>query len=75
MTGGETELIARIRELVSLIPANNEDDLSYMDCDDDLNRVCADLKDAAADPAVALPIDIRIAEFSLRQNRHMERTW
>ena len=56
VTGGETELIARIRELVSLIPANNEDDLSYMDCDDDLNRVCADLKDAAADPAVALPM-------------------
>ena len=56
VTGGETELIARIRELISLIPANNEDDLSYMDCDDDLNRVCADLKDAAADPAVALPM-------------------
>ena len=28
----EAELIAQIRELVSLLPANNEDDLSYMDC-------------------------------------------
>lgn len=52
----EAELIAKIRELISLIPANNEDDLSYMDCDDDLNRVCADLENAAADPAVALPM-------------------
>lgn len=50
----ETELIAQIRELVSLLPANNEDDLSYMDCDDDLNRVCADLEASAADPAIAL---------------------
>lgn len=52
----EAELIAQIRELVSLLPANNEDDLSYMDCDDDLNRVCADLEISAADPAIALPM-------------------
>ena len=52
----EAELIAQIRELVSLLPANNEDDLSYMDCEDDLNRVCADLEISAADPAIALPM-------------------
>lgn len=52
----EAELIAQIRELVSLLPANNEDDLSYMDCDDDLNRVCADLEASAGDPALALPM-------------------
>lgn len=52
----EAELIAQIRELVSLLPANNEDDLSCMDCDDDLNRVCADLEISAADPAIALPM-------------------
>ena len=40
----EAELITKIRDLVSLLPANNEDDLSYMDCEDDLNRVCADLE-------------------------------
>lgn len=50
----EAGLIAQIRELVSLIPANNEDDLSYMECDDDLNRVCPDLEASAADPAIAL---------------------
>lgn len=52
----ETELIAQIRELVSMLPANNEDDLSYTDCEDDLNRVCADLEASAADPAIALPM-------------------
>ena len=52
----EAELIAKIRELISLIPANNEDDLSYLDCDDDLNRVCADLEASAGDPALALPM-------------------
>ncbi len=52
----ETELIAKIRELVSLIPANNEDDLSYLECEDDLNRVCSDLEASAADPAIALPM-------------------
>ncbi len=52
----EAELIAQIRELVSMLPANNEDDLSYADCEDDLNRVCADLEVSAADPAIALPM-------------------
>ena len=52
----EAELIAQIRELVSMLPANNEDDLSYADCEDDLNRVCADLEASAADPAIALPM-------------------
>ncbi|MCD8241027.1 MAG: carboxyl transferase, partial [Lachnospiraceae bacterium] len=52
----EAELIAKIRELVSLIPANNEDDLSYLECEDDLNRACSDLEASAADPAIALPM-------------------
>ena len=52
----EAELITKIRDLVSLLPANNEDDLSYMDCEDDLNRVCADLEASAADPAIPLPM-------------------
>lgn len=50
----EAELLDKIRELVSLLPANNEDDLSYMECEDDLNRVCADLEASACDPAIAL---------------------
>ena len=54
VTAEEDELITQIRELVSLLPANNEDDLSYLDCDDDLNRVCTDLEVSAQDPALAL---------------------
>ena len=39
----EAEIFARIRQLVTLLPANNEDDASFEECMDDLNRVCADL--------------------------------
>ncbi len=50
----EAELIAKIRELIMLLPANNEDDLSYMECEDDLNRECEGLEASAQDPALAL---------------------
>lgn len=36
-------ILNRIRTLVSILPANNEEDLSYTECTDDLNRYCADL--------------------------------
>lgn len=39
----EAEIFARIRQLITLLPANNEDDASFEECMDDLNRVCADL--------------------------------
>lgn len=35
----ENEVLSKIRELVSLLPANNEDDASYIECTDDLNRL------------------------------------
>ena len=41
----EAEILAQIRQLVTMLPANNEDDASYEECLDDLNRVCADLAD------------------------------
>ncbi len=41
--GDEAEIFAQIRQLISLLPANNEDDASYEECTDDLNRVCGDL--------------------------------
>ena len=37
-----------------MIPANNEDDLSYEECMDDLNRICPDVENAAADTAIVL---------------------
>ena len=42
-TGTEEEIFAGIRELICMLPANNEDDMSYEECTDDLNRVCTDL--------------------------------
>ena len=53
-TGSETEILAEIRTLVSVLPANNEDDLSYDECTDDLNRVCDSLEACVGDPAIAL---------------------
>ena len=50
----EAELMAQIRELVCLLPANNEEDGAFDECTDDLNRVCADLENAAGDPAIVL---------------------
>lgn len=52
--GTEAEVLGQIRALISMIPANNEDDLSYEECTDDLNRVCADLANVAEDTGIAL---------------------
>ena len=53
-SGSEEEVLNQIRELVCMIPANNEDDMSYDECDDDLNRVCKDLENAAGDTSILL---------------------
>ncbi|SHJ22290.1 acyl-CoA carboxylase subunit beta [Hespellia stercorisuis] len=52
--GTEAEILGQIRSLVAMIPSNNEDDASYDECTDDLNRVCADLANAGEDTAIAL---------------------
>ena len=52
--GTEEEIFAGIRQLIALLPANNEDDASYTECTDDLNRACPDLAGAAGDTAVLL---------------------
>lgn len=52
--GTESEILAQIRSLVSIIPSNNEDDASYGECTDDLNRICADLANAKEDAAIML---------------------
>lgn len=53
-TGDEEEIADGIRKLVTMLPSNNEDDMSYEDCTDDLNRVCADLANEIADTAMVL---------------------
>ena len=52
--GTEDEIYAGIRQLISFLPANNEDDASYEECADDLNRKCADLANAAGDTSILL---------------------
>lgn len=52
--GDEAAILNQIRTLISVIPANNEDDLSYSECQDDLNRVCTGLENCAGDTAIAL---------------------
>ena len=52
----ETEVLSQIRTLVSLLPGNNEDDASYVECTDDLNRASAELANCVGDTSVALSI-------------------
>ena len=52
--GTEEEVIGKIRALVSLLPSNNEDNDSFVECTDDLNRVCEDIANCAGDTALAL---------------------
>lgn len=52
VVGTEAEIMAEIRALVSILPANNEDDASYDECLDDLNRACAGIENATEDTAI-----------------------
>lgn len=52
--GDEETILSEIRALVSILPANNEDDMSYSECNDELNRICADLENYAGATDVAL---------------------
>ena len=56
MTGTEAEILSAIHTLVSVLPANNEDDLSYDECGDDLNRLCEGLESFSGDTAAALAL-------------------
>lgn len=56
MTGTEGEILSAIHTLVSVLPANNEDDLSYDECGDDLNRLCEGLESFSGDTAAALAL-------------------
>jgi acetyl-CoA carboxylase carboxyltransferase component len=53
VVGSEAEIYAEIRQLLSLIPACNEDD-TLTECADDLNRLLPEIKTGIADPAAAL---------------------
>ena len=51
----EAEIFAQIRELVSMLPCNNEDDQSYVECTDDLNR-SSDIAGCVGDTGIALSL-------------------
>ena len=50
----EEEILAEIRQLVSLLPSNFEDNDSFAECTDDLNRACEDISACAGDTSIAL---------------------
>lgn len=52
-TGTEEEVLAQVRQLVSVLPLNN-DDFAESDCTDDLNRICENLDGFRGDTALAL---------------------
>ena len=54
VAASEAEIFEEIRTLISVLPANNEDDMSFDECTDDLNRVCAGLENCAGDTSIAL---------------------
>ena len=60
--GTEEEILGQIRQLVSLLPSNFEDNDSFVECTDDLNRTCEDLAACAGDTSLALS---RIADNNL----------
>lgn len=50
----EDEILEDIRTLICMLPCNNEEDASYDECNDDLNRVCEGIEDVFEDAAIAL---------------------
>ncbi|MGB8455369.1 MAG: carboxyl transferase domain-containing protein [Anaerocolumna sp.] len=50
----DSAVLAKVRELVTILPSNNEDDASFDECSDDLNRLVPEIKASIADSAVVL---------------------
>ena len=57
VVGDEATIFAKIRELVDLLPSNNEDNASYLvECTDDLNRVNPEIAGCVGDTSIAASI-------------------
>ena len=52
LAASEEEILGEIRALICMLPANNEDDASYEECLDDLNRACDGIENAMEDTAL-----------------------
>ena len=65
----EAAIYAKIRDLITMLPSNNEEDAVDDDCTDDLNRVCADIANCVGDTALALSqIADNNAFFEIKEN-------
>lgn len=56
VVANEDEILAKIRALVCMLPANNEDNDAYEECVDDLNRSSQELAGCVGDTCVALSL-------------------
>lgn len=54
VVGSEEEILGQMRTLISMLPSNFEDNSSYIECADDLNRVCQELENCVGDTSIAL---------------------
>lgn len=52
--GTQEEILSDIRSLICMLPCNNEDNVSYEECTDDLNRACAGIEYIVEDASAAL---------------------
>ncbi len=65
----EAAIYAKIRDLITMLPSNNEEDAVDDDCTDDLNRVCADIANCVGDTVLALSqIADNNAFFEIKEN-------
>ena len=54
MVADADTILTKVRDLVTVLPANNEGEVDFAEVTDDLNRACPSLKASIDDPAVAL---------------------
>ncbi|MDY2589543.1 MAG: carboxyl transferase domain-containing protein [Agathobacter sp.] len=54
MVGSEDEIMQEIRQLVTMLPSNNEGDVYTDTCEDDLNRICNSMAEMIGDPRYLL---------------------
>ena len=52
----EAEVLTKVRELISFLPANNGEGSDIVECTDDLNRVSPELANCVGDTSIALSI-------------------
>ena len=52
--GDEDYVLSKIRELISILPANNDSYSDVEECTDDLNRACEGLEGCAGDTAILI---------------------